>query len=72
VITSSFTFLASASCAIHPEQGARLQREGLVDAEALITHTFGFGQAAATMKGIVVASLQAIKAVDDSGRLRWA
>jgi L-iditol 2-dehydrogenase len=40
-----------------------LLREGLVDAKALITHTFGFGEAAATLKGIVEGTLPAIKAV---------
>jgi L-iditol 2-dehydrogenase len=41
----------------------RLLREGLVDARALVTHTFGFGEAAATLKGIVEGTLPAIKAV---------
>jgi L-iditol 2-dehydrogenase len=41
----------------------RLLREGLVDASALVTHTFGFDQARSTMAGIVDGSLPAIKAV---------
>jgi L-iditol 2-dehydrogenase len=41
----------------------RLLGEGLVDAKVLVTHTFGFGEAAATLKGIVEGTLPAIKAV---------
>jgi L-iditol 2-dehydrogenase len=41
----------------------RLLRDGLVDASALVTHTFGFAQAADTLRGIVEGSLPAIKAV---------
>jgi threonine dehydrogenase-like Zn-dependent dehydrogenase len=41
----------------------RLLRDGLVDASALITHTFGFAQAAETLRGIVEETLPAIKAV---------
>ena len=41
----------------------RLLRDGLVDASALVTHTFGFGEAAETLRGIVEGSLPAIKAV---------
>jgi threonine dehydrogenase-like Zn-dependent dehydrogenase len=41
----------------------RLLREGLVDAKALVTHTFGFAEAASTLKGIVQGTLPAIKAV---------
>ena len=40
----------------------RLLRDGLVDAGALITHTFGFEKAKETMKGIVEGTLPAIKA----------
>jgi threonine dehydrogenase-like Zn-dependent dehydrogenase len=41
----------------------RLLRDGLLDASALITHTFGFADAQSTMAGIVDGSLSAIKAV---------
>ena len=41
----------------------RLLRDGLVDASALVTHTFGFADALSTMAGIVDGSLPAIKAV---------
>ena len=41
----------------------RLLADGLVDAGALVTHTFGFDQAADTLRGIVEGSLPAIKAV---------
>jgi L-iditol 2-dehydrogenase len=41
----------------------RLLRDGLVDAGALITHTFGFDRARQTLAGIVDGSLPAIKAV---------
>ena len=41
----------------------RLLRDGLIDAEALVTHTFGFAEARQTMAGIVDGSLPAIKAV---------
>jgi L-iditol 2-dehydrogenase len=41
----------------------RLLRDGLVDAGALITHTFRFDRAADTLRGIVEGSLPAIKAV---------
>jgi L-iditol 2-dehydrogenase len=41
----------------------RLIRDGLVDAGALVTHTFGFAEARRVMTGIVDGSLPAIKAV---------
>ena len=41
----------------------RLLAEGLVDAAALVTHTFGFDQAADTLRGIVEGTLPVIKAV---------
>ena len=41
----------------------RLLRDGLVDASPLVTHTFGFDEAADTMPGIVDGSLPIIKAV---------
>jgi L-iditol 2-dehydrogenase len=41
----------------------RLLREGLVDAKAIVTHTFGFDDAKTVMTGIVDGSLPAIKAV---------
>ncbi len=41
----------------------RLLAEGLVDAAALVTHTFGFDRAADTLRGIVEGTLPAIKAV---------
>ena len=41
----------------------RLLRDGLIDAGALVTHTFGFADARQTMAGIVDGSLPAIKAV---------
>jgi threonine dehydrogenase-like Zn-dependent dehydrogenase len=41
----------------------RLLAEGLVDAAALVTHTFGFDQAADTLRGIVDGTLPVIKAV---------
>jgi L-iditol 2-dehydrogenase len=41
----------------------RLLADGLVDASALITHTFGFGEAATTLRGVLEGSLPAIKAV---------
>jgi L-iditol 2-dehydrogenase len=49
--------------AIHFPAAVRLLREGQVDAAALVTHTFGFGEAAETLRGIVEGSLPAIKAV---------
>ncbi len=42
---------------------SRLLAEGLVDAGVLVTHTFGFDQAADTLRGLVEGSLPAIKAV---------
>ncbi len=41
----------------------RLLRDGLVDAQALVTHTFGLGEAKTVMTGIVDGTLPAIKAV---------
>jgi L-iditol 2-dehydrogenase len=41
----------------------RLLRDGLVDASVLVTHTFGFGEAAATLRGILEGTLPAVKAV---------
>lgn len=41
----------------------RLLRDGLVEADALVTHTFGFAEAASTLKGIVEGVLPAVKAV---------
>jgi L-iditol 2-dehydrogenase len=41
----------------------RLLRDGLVDAKALVTHTFGFAEARQVMGGIVDGTLPAIKAV---------
>jgi L-iditol 2-dehydrogenase len=41
----------------------RLLADGLVDAGALVTHTFGFAQAADTLRGMVEGSLPAVKAV---------
>jgi L-iditol 2-dehydrogenase len=41
----------------------QLLRDGLIDAGALVTHTFGFDGAKTTMAGIVDGSLPAIKAV---------
>jgi len=41
----------------------RLLADGLVDASALITHTFGFAEARRTLQGILEGSLPAIKAV---------
>jgi len=41
----------------------RLLRDGLVDAKALVTHTFGWEQAEHTLRGIVDGSLPAVKAV---------
>jgi threonine dehydrogenase-like Zn-dependent dehydrogenase len=41
----------------------RLLADGLVDASSLITHTFGFDQAADALRGIVEETLPAIKAV---------
>jgi L-iditol 2-dehydrogenase len=49
--------------AIHFPAAVRLLRDGQVDAAALVTHTFGFGEAAETLRGIVEGSLPAIKAV---------
>jgi L-iditol 2-dehydrogenase len=49
--------------AINFPVAGRLLAEGLVDASALITHTFGFGQAADTLRGMLEGSLPAIKAV---------
>ena len=41
----------------------RLLKDGLVDANLLITHEFGFDKARETMSGIVKGTLPAIKAV---------
>lgn len=41
----------------------RLLRDGLVDAKALVTHTFGFAQAKATMQAIIDGSEPIVKAV---------
>jgi L-iditol 2-dehydrogenase len=41
----------------------RLLRDGLVDAKALVTHTFGFAEAKRTLAGIVDGSLPVVKAV---------
>jgi L-iditol 2-dehydrogenase len=41
----------------------QLLRDGLVDAQALITHTFGFARARETMQGIIDGSEPIIKAV---------
>jgi L-iditol 2-dehydrogenase len=41
----------------------RLLREGLVDAEALVTHTFGFEQARETMESVIDGSRPIVKAV---------
>jgi len=41
----------------------RLLREGLVDAEALVTHTFGFDQVRETMAGIIDGTEGIVKAV---------
>jgi threonine dehydrogenase-like Zn-dependent dehydrogenase len=49
--------------AIHFPAAVRLLRDGQVDAAALVTHTFGFSEAAETLRGIVEGSLPAIKAV---------
>ena len=49
--------------AINFPVSCRLLRDGLVDAGALVTHTFGFDQAADTLRGIVEGTLPAIKAV---------
>ena len=49
--------------AINFPVACRLLRDGLVDAGALVTHTFGFDQAADTLRGIVEGTLPAIKAV---------
>jgi L-iditol 2-dehydrogenase len=49
--------------ALHFPAAVRLLCDGQVDAPALVTHTFGFDQAADTLRGIVEGSLPAIKAV---------
>lgn len=49
--------------AIHFPVSNRLLRQGLVDAKALVTHTFGFDQAREIMAGIVDGSQPVIKAV---------
>ena len=41
----------------------RLLREALVEADVLLTHTFGFEKAAETLRGIVEGTLPAVKAV---------
>jgi L-iditol 2-dehydrogenase len=54
---------AFAEPAIHFPLSNRLLREGLVDAQALITHTFGFEDARETIGSIVDGSQPIIKAV---------
>lgn len=49
--------------AINFPVSSRLLRDGLVDAKALVTHTFGFSEALKTIGGIVDGTLPAIKAV---------
>ncbi len=49
--------------AINFPAASRLLADGLVDAGVLVTHTFGFDQAADTLRGMVEGSLPAIKAV---------
>jgi L-iditol 2-dehydrogenase len=49
--------------AINFPMANRLLRDGLVDAGVLVTHTFGFDQAADTLRGMVEGGLPAIKAV---------
>jgi L-iditol 2-dehydrogenase len=49
--------------AINFPAALRLLADGLVEASALITHTFGFAQAAQTLRGMLEGSLPAIKAV---------
>lgn len=49
--------------AINFPAASRLLAEGLVDAAALVTHTFGFDRAADTLRGIVEGTLPVIKAV---------
>jgi threonine dehydrogenase-like Zn-dependent dehydrogenase len=41
----------------------RLLREGLVDAKAIVSHTFGMGEARAVMQAVVDGSKPIIKAV---------
>jgi L-iditol 2-dehydrogenase len=41
----------------------QLLRDGLVDAEALVTHTFGFDQARETMESIIDGTKPIVKAV---------
>jgi len=41
----------------------RLLRDGLVDAKALVTHSFGFAQAKETLRAIIDGSQPIIKAV---------
>ena len=54
---------AFAEPAIHFPLSNRLLKEGLVDASKLITHTFGFEDAANTMKAVIDGSEPIIKAV---------
>lgn len=54
---------AFAEPAINFPVSNRLLRDGLVDAEALVTHTFGFGDAKEVMGAIVDGSQPIIKAV---------
>ncbi len=54
---------AFAEPAINFPLSNRLLRDGLVDAGALVTHTFGFDDAEATMRAIVDGSQPIIKAV---------
>ncbi|HID20877.1 MAG TPA: hypothetical protein EYP14_00540 [Planctomycetaceae bacterium] len=49
--------------AINFPMANRLLRDGLVDAEALITHTFGFDQARQVMQAIIDGSQPIVKAV---------
>lgn len=49
--------------AINFPVATRLLREGLVDAKAIITHTFGFDDAKAAMESIITGSEPVVKAV---------
>lgn len=51
--------------AINFPMANRLLRNGQVDAEALITHTFGFGQAEVTLRAILDGSQPIVKAAFD-------
>jgi threonine dehydrogenase-like Zn-dependent dehydrogenase len=57
------TALVDTHVLLHFPVANRLLCDGLVDAKALVTHTFGFEQAADTLKGIVEGTLPAVKAV---------